>query len=196
MKNITRHVGKLEIVERLPRSLNGNARFKIRVDGFTCVTAPDSGEADTVKNLDGAIVEATIGTLRGKATLNSIKKIDNVKNKKPLVTDERYSIQLEFCGQPKQMHVVRFCGEFVSQHDGLGVAEMAALDHCIKRNGDTGKWKLLARVGSAIWLIHGKLHRVAYGADVRDFRIADRDIKAAEFFGLCIRHELECEGKI
>jgi hypothetical protein len=73
MKNRTRHVGKMEIIKRLPQSLNGNARFLIRVDGWTCCTPVDSCLADYVKNYDGKIVEAIIGTHYRSATLDEIQ---------------------------------------------------------------------------------------------------------------------------
>lgn len=70
MKNITSHIGKLEIVRRLPPSRNGNPRYLLRVDGWTCRTAPNSSLGYSVPNLDGKIVRAYIGTLRGLATLD------------------------------------------------------------------------------------------------------------------------------
>lgn len=75
MKNITGHVGTLSIIKRLPSSINGNARFLVQVAGFTCRTAVDSAVADDVKNLDGKLVEASIGTHFGVATLNSVSAI-------------------------------------------------------------------------------------------------------------------------
>lgn len=73
MKNITRHIGTLEIIERLPSSANGNPRYLLRVDGCTCRTAVDSSHGYSVPNFDGRRVEATIGTHYGSATLNTIK---------------------------------------------------------------------------------------------------------------------------
>jgi hypothetical protein len=72
MKNVSSHVGKLEIVQRLPSSRNGNPRYLLRVDGWTCRTAPDSSLGYSVTNYDGKRVKATIGTLRGLATLDSV----------------------------------------------------------------------------------------------------------------------------
>ena len=74
MKNITRHTGMLEIIERLPNSVNGNPRYLLRIDGFTCRTAPDSMHAYGVTNFEGKTVTATIGTYHGKATLNTIER--------------------------------------------------------------------------------------------------------------------------
>tara|TARA_R110000851_G_scaffold266824_1_gene419282 strand:+ start:243 stop:482 length:240 start_codon:yes stop_codon:yes gene_type:complete len=69
MKNLTRHTGRLNIIERLPQSANGNARFLLEVDGWTCRTAVDSSIANDVKNFDGKRVDAIIGTHYGMATL-------------------------------------------------------------------------------------------------------------------------------
>lgn len=75
MKNITRHFGKLEIIKRLPSSRNGNPRYLLRVDGWTCRTAPDTQLAYSLPNLDGKQVEALIGTHYGNATLDWAKAI-------------------------------------------------------------------------------------------------------------------------
>lgn len=72
MKNITRHTGTLEILARLPSSRYGNPRFQLRVDGFTCVTSPNSDLAYGLTNYDGKRVVATIGTHYGRATLHSL----------------------------------------------------------------------------------------------------------------------------
>jgi hypothetical protein len=73
MKNITSHIGKLEIIKRLPSSRNGNPRWLLRVDGWTCCTSPDSSLGYKVQNFDGKTVEATIGTHYGAATLDGAK---------------------------------------------------------------------------------------------------------------------------
>lgn len=75
MKNITRHIGKLEILARLPSSYFGNPRYLLRIDGFTCKTAVDSSYGYSAPNFDGKQVEATIGTHYGAATLNTLKGI-------------------------------------------------------------------------------------------------------------------------
>jgi hypothetical protein len=75
MKNLTRHTGALEIVERLPSSENGNPRYAIRVDGCSCVTAPDSMVAYDIRNCEGRQVIATIGTHYGRATLNTLRRL-------------------------------------------------------------------------------------------------------------------------
>ena len=74
MRNETRHIGTLEIIDRLPNSVNGNPRYLLRVDGHTCRTAVDSMLAYSITNYEGLRVEAIIGTHYGKATLASIRK--------------------------------------------------------------------------------------------------------------------------
>lgn len=76
MKNITRHQGKLEIIQRLDSSRNGNPRYLIRIDGFTCKTPVDSMYGYSVPNFDGKQVIATIGTHYGTATLDSLKGVE------------------------------------------------------------------------------------------------------------------------
>jgi hypothetical protein len=73
MKNITGHTGLLEIIERLPSSANGNPRYLLRVDGWTCRTAVDSSLGYSVTNYDGKRVAATIGTHYGNATLDTLR---------------------------------------------------------------------------------------------------------------------------
>lgn len=73
MRNVTRHFGKLEIVKRLPSSTNGNPRYLLKVDGWTCRTPVDSSLGYSITNFAGKHVEATIGTHYGVATLDSVK---------------------------------------------------------------------------------------------------------------------------
>ena len=75
MKNITQHTGTLEVLSRLPSSINGNPRYLLRIDGFTCKTPVDSMYGYCVTNFDGKQVYATIGTHYGSATLNSLKGV-------------------------------------------------------------------------------------------------------------------------
>jgi arginyl-tRNA synthetase len=72
MKNMTRHTGKLDIIRREPSSCNGNPRYLLRVDGWTCYTAPDSALGYKVKDFDGKQVVAIIGTHYGRPTLDSV----------------------------------------------------------------------------------------------------------------------------
>ena len=72
MKNVTRHTGTLRVIERLPNSVNGNPRYIVRIDGWTCRTTPDSSHGYRVTNYEGRRVVATIGTYYGRSALNSI----------------------------------------------------------------------------------------------------------------------------
>jgi hypothetical protein len=72
MKNKTRHAGKLEIIERLPNSVNGNPRYLCRIDGWTCRTTPDSSLAYSITNWDGKHVSAIIGSHYGLASIADI----------------------------------------------------------------------------------------------------------------------------
>lgn len=69
MKNVTTHIGTLEILKRMPSSQNGNPRYLLRVDGWTCCTPVDNQLGYGVPNMDGKRVEAHIGTFRGVAML-------------------------------------------------------------------------------------------------------------------------------
>lgn len=73
MKNLTRHVGKLEVLERMPPSRNGNPRYRLYIAGAHCVTEPDSSLGYSVTNFEGKTVVATIGTHYGRATLDDVK---------------------------------------------------------------------------------------------------------------------------
>lgn len=75
MKNISRHTGILEIVERLNSSKNGNPRYLCRVDGYTFRTAVDSSHGYSITNYEGKQAEVTIGSHYGVVTLNSINKV-------------------------------------------------------------------------------------------------------------------------
>ena len=72
MKNLTRHVGRLEVVERIESSQSGNPRFRLRVDGFTFVTKPDSAYAYDVSNKEGQQVLVKIGTHYGTCQLEEM----------------------------------------------------------------------------------------------------------------------------
>ena len=74
MKNITTHTGTLSSVKRLPSSINGNPRFKLIIDGYTCITTPDASEAYVIESMLGKRVNATIGTHYGCQSLNTIKE--------------------------------------------------------------------------------------------------------------------------
>lgn len=74
MKNITCHTGLLQVVRRLPSSVNGNPRYEVRLDGWTARTAPDSSVAYEITNFDGHIVTAEIGTYYGHPTIRNIRR--------------------------------------------------------------------------------------------------------------------------
>lgn len=77
MRNLTHHIGKLVILERLKNSVNGNPRYLAAIidesgTGFTFKTRPDSMTAYALPNYAGKQVVATLGTYRGQRTLASI----------------------------------------------------------------------------------------------------------------------------
>jgi hypothetical protein len=114
----------------------------------------------------------------------------------PMVTDQRYNIGLEFTGAPTQQHVVRFCGDFISAHEGRGEAEIAALTHAIDREQNHSAWQLVTKVENVIWIRNGSRHRVAYGADIKNFKGKHGSFEASQCFGACVHHALACEGLI
>lgn len=72
MKSKTQHVGKLEILMRLPSSYYGNPRFLAKIDGFVCRTSPDSQHGYSIQNYDGKTVRAILGTHYGHCTIDSL----------------------------------------------------------------------------------------------------------------------------
>lgn len=75
MKNLSTHTGTLEIIKRLPSSINGNSRYLARCGGFTFRTAVDSGWTAYLVNLDGKEATVTLGTHYGVCTLASIEEV-------------------------------------------------------------------------------------------------------------------------
>ncbi len=73
MKNITRHTGKLEIVQREKSSFYGNPRYLVMVDGYTAKTMPDSSLGYSITNFDGKIVTCEIGTHYGVRSIQNVK---------------------------------------------------------------------------------------------------------------------------
>lgn len=113
------------------------------------------------------------------------------------IKDARYYIGLEFCGQKERKHVLRFCGDFVKACDNIQQAEAEAVKHAEERGHNHTGWKLLASMDSVLWMRTGLTrHRIAYGADVKEFKGKDSDVEAAKQFGLCVRHQLECNGAL
>lgn len=77
MKNATRHTGVLQVVERCRKlSRNGNPRYKLRLDSWTCWTRPDSALAYEVPGLNGQQVTAIIHTWHGKPTIADVTPIN------------------------------------------------------------------------------------------------------------------------
>lgn len=75
MRNISRHIGELKVLQRLPSSYFGNPRYLISVNGIICKTAVNSSYGYSVTNWEGKQVEATIGTHYGSATLDTLKGV-------------------------------------------------------------------------------------------------------------------------
>ena len=73
MKSITVHTGTLQILQRLPRSINGNSRYLAMVDGYVFRTSVDSSWAGYLPNYDGKRVEVELGSHYGKLTLNALR---------------------------------------------------------------------------------------------------------------------------
>ncbi len=74
MKNVTRHTGTLEIVNRLPSSRNGNPRYLCRVDGYTFRTQVDHQHGYAIRNFEREKVIVELGTHYGALTLHTIRK--------------------------------------------------------------------------------------------------------------------------
>ena len=70
MKNLTRSVGILEMVERLPNSKNGNPRYKCRCGSVDFITGIDSSHGYSISNDFGKKAIVTVGTHYGKTTLD------------------------------------------------------------------------------------------------------------------------------
>ena len=75
MKNQTTVTGKLEIIHRMPSSINGNPRYFVRINGQTCKTKPDSDSAYSITNYDGKTVSAIIGTYYGSVHCEHINAV-------------------------------------------------------------------------------------------------------------------------
>ena len=76
MKNVTRHTGTLRIVERDENNgVNGNPRYVVTLDGYTCRTAVDSSLGYSISNYDGKKVTALIGTHYGTVTIEEVREV-------------------------------------------------------------------------------------------------------------------------
>ena len=69
MQTIT---GNLEIIKRLPSSINGNPRYLVSIGGVECYTAPDAGIAYGITNRKVQPVTATIKQYYGKPTIQTL----------------------------------------------------------------------------------------------------------------------------
>jgi hypothetical protein len=105
------------------------------------------------------------------------------------IKDARYSIGLEFCGHPQQMHVLRFCGDFCNANESIAQAEAAAVLHAEKRGHNHTGWLLLGNEMGVLLLRRGTTYRVAYGVDVSDHRGL---ALASDEFASCVAHSKEC----
>lgn len=54
---------------------------------------------------------------------------------RPISSDARYTVTLEWCGYPEQRHVARFCGEWIGQSRNYPTAVLLATTHRLKRQG-------------------------------------------------------------
>lgn len=84
MKNVTKHTGTLHIIERDNNSgNNGNPRYVVTLDGYTCRTAIDSSLGYSITNYDGKEVSALIGTHYGTVTIENVKLINSTTTNNP-----------------------------------------------------------------------------------------------------------------
>jgi hypothetical protein len=56
-------------------------------------------------------------------------------NTQPIRSEPGYTITREFCGQPAPRYVLRFCGEWISQHLHYSSAVLRAVGHNAIRKG-------------------------------------------------------------
>jgi hypothetical protein len=74
MENKFKISGKLEIIERMKSSKNGNPRYKFTVgNSLPIVTGVDSSYGYEITNHDGKPIIITVGTHYGKLTLDSLE---------------------------------------------------------------------------------------------------------------------------
>lgn len=64
--------GKLQIVERMKNSINGNPKYLVLVGDVTMYTMTDSMLAYAITNYDRKEVTVKAGLYRGKLTIDSI----------------------------------------------------------------------------------------------------------------------------
>jgi hypothetical protein len=71
MQTIT---GNLEIIKRLPSSVNGNPRYLVSIGGVECYTAPDAGIAYGITNRRVQPVTATVKPYYNRLTIQTISE--------------------------------------------------------------------------------------------------------------------------
>lgn len=54
---------------------------------------------------------------------------------RPIRTDDRYTINLEYCGYDTPRHVLRFCGEFIASSISKSSMVVRAVGHKAERDG-------------------------------------------------------------
>lgn len=72
MKSITRHAGKLQLVNRMKNSANGNPQYLLSCDGYTFRTKANSMAAYNISKYFDQNVVVTMGTHRNCLTLNTV----------------------------------------------------------------------------------------------------------------------------
>lgn len=76
MKNVTRHTGILQVIERDKNNgANGNPRYAVLLDGYVCRTAVDSALGYSITNYDGKKVSAEIGTHYNTVTIQNVRGV-------------------------------------------------------------------------------------------------------------------------
>ena len=56
---------------------------------------------------------------------------------RPLSNDDRYTINLEWCGHPGQRYVLRYCGDWIDSFSNLPAATLRAVGHKAATSGAT-----------------------------------------------------------
>ena len=93
MKNITRHIGIVSDIKRLPSSYYGNPRYSFMVDGYRVVTGIDSMHGYGITNYQDKQVTVTVGTHYNRLTLDSIdlSLIQPLNSVEVLFDDPKYN---------------------------------------------------------------------------------------------------------
>lgn len=75
MKSVTQHTGILTVIKRAKQSNNGNPRYIVEIDGYTCHTMVDDSLGYSITNFDGCMVSCHIGTHYNTVSIENVKKI-------------------------------------------------------------------------------------------------------------------------